>query len=382
MAVTTRGKDIGPPVQYYIGYDNGPTTNVDLHTFVQTDPEARGIYEKLLATGLWQYQDADEYAMKTAGSLKSFYDKNEFGGQGININPNTGGPESDAEKAAREKKEANEASQRAEIRKRKQAELEEKLDWRVRLHLAESADYLYKASSKTDRGILDPLHATKGIIFPYTPTIGIQYNANYANYDLVHSNYRGYFYTGSSVPTVLVTADFTANDLYEANYLLASLHFLRSCTKMFYGNDAQRGMPPPVVFLTGYGEYQFKNHPCVIQMVNYNLPNDVDYIPAGRTEDEVITENYSETAKEVNAVGKDARLASAGILPGGSKKKSTAQTNVADNNAVKIYEGLTYVPTKITINFTMLPIQTRKQVSKDFSLAKYGSGELLKKGIW
>ena len=251
-------------------------------------------------------------------------------------------------------------------------------DWRVRLHLGPEADYLYRDIEQMRMGsILAPLVETDGIIFPYTPQIAIQYSANYQNYDLTHSNYRGYFYTGSQVQNVLITATFTANDVREADYLLASLHFLRSCTKMFYGNDKQNGMPPPVVFLTGLGEYHFNNHPCAITMLTYNLPNDVDYIPCGKVNG-VRDRNYSyETSSSPNA-----RLLGIGKAPGGKTIKKSTQSESDNNGPVKIYNKATYVPTKIDLNFTMIPIQTREQISQKFSLAEYASGKLLKKGNW
>jgi hypothetical protein len=74
---------------------------------------------------------------------------------------------------------------------------------------------------------------------------------------------------------------FTAQDTGEANYLLAVITFFKSVTKMFYGQDAERGAPPPLVYLSGLGEYQFNEHPCVVSQFNYNLPSDADYIRAG-----------------------------------------------------------------------------------------------------
>ena len=150
-------------------------------------------------------------------------------------------------------------------------------DWRVKLRLAPQATYLYKAANP---GILAPLTATDGIIFPYTPQIDLQYRAEYNNYQPTHSNYMNYFYKGSSVQTVQIQADFTAQDTIEAEYLLAVIHFLRSASKMFYGQDAERGSPPPLLYLTGLGEYQFNESPCVISEFNYNLPSDVNYIRA------------------------------------------------------------------------------------------------------
>jgi len=250
-------------------------------------------------------------------------------------------------------------------------------DWRVRLHLSPKATYLYKNEAQMKKGsILAPLVETDGIIFPYTPSIVVQYNANYSNYDLIHSNYRGYFYTGSTVQNSIITATFTANDVKEADYLLASMHFLRACTKMFYGNDEQNGMPPPIVFLTGLGEFQFNNHPCAITQLSYNLPNDVDYIPCGKVEG-IPDREYPIT----NSDPRIARARSIGLAKAG-KPAPQSTLDPANRNVIRNYNGTTYVPTKIDINFTMIPIQTREQISKKFSLEEYASGKLLKKGFW
>jgi len=265
-------------------------------------------------------------------------------------------------------------------------------DWRVKIVLPDSADYLYKASSP---GILKPLADTNGLIFPYTPTINVQHQANYANYDLTHSNYRGYFYTGSTVQNVMINATFTAQDTLEANYMLAALHFLKSCTKMFYGQDSKRGMPPPVVMLKGLGEYQYNNHPCVVSTMHYNLPNDVDYIAAGVPdgEDPINGFDYSleSGSGHVSQTSKIGRMIGAKLNPGAETTGMTApfQSQVNNNSnpfenaeLAKIYEGKTYVPTKIDISFILLPIQTRDQVSNKFSLSDYASGKLIKDGFW
>ena len=54
---------------------------------------------------------------------------------------------------------------------------------------------------------------------------------------------------------IYFSVKFTAQATFEANYMLAVIHFFRSVTKMFYGQDWQRGAPPPLVFLSGLGEY-------------------------------------------------------------------------------------------------------------------------------
>lgn len=251
-------------------------------------------------------------------------------------------------------------------------------DWRVRLSLAESADYLYKASNP---GILQPLAKTGGVIFPYMPKIDTSYTATYDPYSLTHSNHKGYFYKSSSVGAVNLTGTFTAQDTVEAGYLLAVIHFFRSVTKMFYGQDAQRGAPPPLVFLTGIGLYQFSGHPCVVTSFNYTLPTDVDYIRAlspningtnlltRRIRQDLPTDPVSGAVKRLSNL-----FTSQGINKG-AQQDPPAPPTLGKNSP-------TYVPTKMDISLSLLPIQTRAQVSQVFSLKSFANGDLIKGGFW
>jgi len=247
-------------------------------------------------------------------------------------------------------------------------------DWRVKLSLAPSADYLYNAPNP---GILQPLQITNGVIFPYTPAISTAYKANYSAYDLTHSNYRGYFYQNSYIDAINLTATFTAQDSNEANYLLAVIHFFRSVTKMFYGQDAQRGSPPPLTYLSGLGSYQFNKHPCLIQQFNYTLPADVDYIRAGsinQSGTNLIDQRNRQNVSTLSLFGGLNRLASAALSKG-------ALPNVP-SPATLVQGSPTYVPTKMEIQLTLLPIQTRQQVSQQFSVKEFANGNLLKGGFW
>jgi len=247
-------------------------------------------------------------------------------------------------------------------------------DWRVRLRLAPQSDYLYNASRP---GILQPLKVTDGVIFPYTPTITTAYKANYSSYDLTHSNYRGYFYQNSYVEPIQITATFTAQNTAEANYLLAVIHFFRSVTKMFYGQDAQRGVPPPLTYLTGLGEYQFSEHPCVVSQFNYTLPADVDYIRAGSPNQlgtNQINQRDRQTVSTGSLFGGLNRLAAA-LLTKGAIPNPPAPGSFAQNSP-------TYVPTRMEIIISLLPIQSRDQVSKQFSVKEFANGNLIKGGFW
>jgi hypothetical protein len=247
-------------------------------------------------------------------------------------------------------------------------------DWRVVLRLAPNANYLYKAANA---GLLQPLKTTNGVIFPYTPAITTTYKANYSQYDLTHSNYRGYFYQNSYTDAINLNATFTAQSTSDAAYVLAVIHFFRSVTKMFYGQDAQRGSPPPLVFLSGLGDYQFNNHPCLVQSFNYNLPADVDYISSGSPNNlglnlAPLQNLYSTT---LNAVAPTVTRLAAAFLPPGAQNDLPAPLQSLLNNP-------TYVPSKIDIQLTLLPVQSRAQVSRQFSLRDFSNGSLLKKGFW
>jgi hypothetical protein len=248
-------------------------------------------------------------------------------------------------------------------------------DWRLKLRLAPGSDYLYNAA---EPGILQPLQVTGGVIFPYTPSITTTYTAQYNNYDLTHSNYRGYFYQGSHVGELTVTATFTAQDSNEAAYLLAVIQFFRSVTKMFYGQqDAFRGSPPPLVFLQGYGDFQFNLSPCVVQTFNYNLPADVDYIRAGAPNVDG-TSLLQRRDRQTTTVGSSnpstGRMSAAGLSPGGTRPSPPPVTLGRAQP--------TYVPTKMEMTIVLLPMQTRSQVSREFSMEKFANGSLVQRGFW
>jgi len=248
-------------------------------------------------------------------------------------------------------------------------------DWRVRLALAPGANYLYKANPP---GILQPLVSTDGVIFPYTPTINVTYAANYDAQAVTHSNYRTYQYQNSSVDSVTIAGDFTCQDVFEANYLLAVIHFFRSMTKMFYGQDdnPKNGTPPPLCYIYGMGGFQFDALPLAITGFTYNLPADVDYIPttgtspAGSLQPSVSNNN---TNKSANFLSGAARLLGIGIGAGGTPRPPSYPSTPSSLN-----QDATWVPTKIQLSITCAPVQSRNTVSNNFSLKRYGTGDLLR----
>jgi hypothetical protein len=132
-----------------------------------------------------------------------------------------------------------------------------------------------------------------------------------------------------------------------------------------------------LVYLSGLGDYQFNNHPCVVSQFNYKLPADVDYISSGSPNNlglnlQPLQNLYSTT---LNAVAPTVTRLATAFLPRGAENERPAPLQALLNNP-------TYVPSKIDIDIVLKPIQTRSQVSKQFSLKNFANGNLLKGGFW
>ena len=159
----------------------------------------------------------------------------------------------------------------------------EELDWRVSLSIPQQIIDIIQ----DQKSLLDPLKATGNkMVFPYTPTILMGHSANWNPMQPVHTNYPFYAYENSRVDQMTITAHFYVQNEIEARYWVACIHYLRSMTKMSYGLSPNKGAPPPVVRLNGYGDFTFKNVPVIIQNFNFDLKEDVDYISTRLTAEE------------------------------------------------------------------------------------------------
>jgi hypothetical protein len=348
------------------------------------DPDTEALLEQQQAINRAQLQQQEAIAYAPAPVPLSALNESEFGATNVVQNQ----ADIDANNSV-----ARGATNRAQQQSTLQTRVNQPAaaDWRVRLRLAPNADYLYKVPAGTNGkdgpGILAPLAATDGVVFPYTPSIETSYQAKYDSYDLTHSNYRGYFYKSSMIENISIKGTFTAQDTYEAAYLLAVIHFFKSVTKMFYGQDAQAGTPPPLVYLSGFGKYQFNENPCVVTNFGYSLPNDVDYIRADGFNNIGLNLENRRPRTSGPAIGGSLgtvvaiidRLTNAGFKNGSlTDRPSPGQVTQNVTNQTSI--NSTYVPTKMEISITLLPMQTRNQVSKQFSLKSFANGSLLAGG--
>ena len=188
-------------------------------------------------------------------------------------------------------------------------------DWRVSLSVPD----VIKNSP-----IFEPFKTTSGkMVFPFNPTILFGNSANYTAISPVHTNYPYYAYENSQVDTITIAGEYFSQNVDDAAYWLAVLHYLRTMTKMFYGDSELSGTPPLLTRLNGYGKHVMNNIPCVIQTFSVDLPSDVDYIQC-----------------------------------------------VIDNT-------VNYVPTRAQVNVTLQPQYSRSSQSK-FDLVKFANGSFVK----
>jgi len=148
-------------------------------------------------------------------------------------------------------------------------------DWRLKVSLIDST--LFRG------GLLTPLEKTGGFIFPVTPQINITHTAKYSSLSPTHSNYAMQFFESSEVGAIQITGEFPVQSAEDGEYLLAGLYLFRAATKMFWGEDALAGTPPPMLKLSGYGVGYLPDVPCVLTSLQHTLPEDKDYINVNGT---------------------------------------------------------------------------------------------------
>jgi hypothetical protein len=128
-------------------------------------------------------------------------------------------------------------------------------------------------------GILAPLADTHGMLFPYTPTIAFSQDVDYANMQMTHSNTDYFSYTRTPNTTINITGKFSVQNQQEGKYATAALHFLRTVSRMNFGqNDANAGLPPPILSLTGYGTYNLNGVRVFLKQHSYTYEEGMDLV--------------------------------------------------------------------------------------------------------
>tara|TARA_Y100000114_G_scaffold32043_1_gene27602 strand:+ start:466 stop:1293 length:828 start_codon:yes stop_codon:yes gene_type:complete len=213
-------------------------------------------------------------------------------------------------------------------------------DWRVKLTIPEKStleNYFFNGNE-----ILAPLYANKGIFWPLTPSMVIQHSASYNALAQTHNNYPFQAYQNSQVDQINIIGEFPVQNQQDARHWVATIKFLRTITKMFFGQeDNFKGNPPPILHLSGYGQHMFEKVPVIVNTFNVELRSGIDYIST--TQDSV----YSAT------------------IPPSERLKLDADNNIDP----------TWAPSLSNVSVLVTPVYSRDTI-KRFSLQKFANGEL------
>lgn len=223
----------------------------------------------------------------------------------------------------------------------------DKTDWRVRLQVPERSP-LQKFFDFDNNPLLAPLAESRGIFWPLTPAVVIQHSANYNAMDQVHSNYPHYAYQNSQVDQMNIIGEFPVQNSEDAKHWVATVNFLRTATKMFFGKedglDGLKGNPPPIMHMYGYGDHMFNKVPVIINTFNVELRPGIDYISTRQNDSPYSTQRTRERF-----------------------------------GLAELEESQTWAPTLSNISVLVTPIYSRDSV-KNFSMKKFVRGELNGKG--
>jgi hypothetical protein len=220
-------------------------------------------------------------------------------------------------------------------------------DWRVRLQIPNNADAVFNAIMANNTLLL-PLQDSRGIFWPLTPTMQIQHSANYNALSQTHSNYPFQAYQNSQIDSISIIGEFPVQNQQDAQHWVATVNFLRTVTKMFFGKEQPlKGNPPPILHLSGYGDHMFQKVPVVVNNFNVELRQGIDYIST--------KQDYVYRQAQVSPiVGRDEPL---------------------DPNSI----DQTWAPTISNISVMLTPIYSRESI-KNFSLSDFARGKLNGKG--
>lgn len=185
-----------------------------------------------------------------------------------------------------------------------------------------------------DKNIMHPLRFNKtGFVYPYKPNVTYSGSANYDPWAFTHTNYEYHSWQNSTVNDIMIDGIFTAQTENDAKYMLGAMHFLRSSTKGYFGDNTEneldnqnRGTPPPVLRFHYLGDHMFNGVPVIIKNFSFTVENNIDHVP------------------------------------------------------IQVRGEVSYVPVQMNIAMVVTIQPNPKNVKSEFSLTKFRNGDLLNKG--
>ncbi len=228
---------------------------------------------------------------------------------------------------------------------------QDKTDWRVRLQVPQNGDEIYQSifgqPGVEDNELMAPLVPSRGMFWPLTPTMTVQHSAAYNPLSQTHSNYPFQAYQNSQVDSINIIGEFPVQNSDDAKHWVATVNFLRTVTKMYFGKEQTlKGNPPPIMHLSGYGDHMYNKVPVVVNTFNLELRQGIDYI----------------STKQTNTPYRELTGPDAGEF-------LTAEDA----------EAMTWAPTLSNISVLVTPIYSRESI-KNFSLSEFARGKLSGRG--
>lgn len=251
-------------------------------------------------------------------------------------------------------------------------------------------------------GLMTPLYSSGGVLFPYTPTITANFSVEYSVTSPVHSIMDFHSYQRTPTPEFTISGQFSVQNKREAVFCLAVIHFFRTVTKMYFGQESFQGqtipigLSPPVLLLNGYGEYMINNLPVIVKAYTIELGNNVDYVkvslPAPQGAAGSTTSNkpqqiqLSDAERRLRASAADLTLNKSKFLPP-STPEQIADANkllkeakdgaiTIKNGSITDMTGTAYIPSLFTITTTLTVQHSPRQV-RDFNIESFRRGDLL-----
>lgn len=232
------------------------------------------------------------------------------------------------------------------------------------------------------------LNGSTGLIFPYTPDIGISHSVSYEKTDILHSNISLNHYKNTPPPTYQVTAQFTADTRENAKHMLSAIWFLRAVTKCDFGEKANArgvaGMPPPILYLNGYNK-MLDNIPVVVESFGYSLPKDKDYVLLDINLDsstqeftnylysDADTGKFYDTLQSMPSDGNNSSIRYVNGQPIKVDNLMSDKTAVGVNYNNKFLLS-NWLPTELTISLSLKVQPNQLKVKKQFDLNEYKMG--------
>ena len=251
-------------------------------------------------------------------------------------------------------------------------------DWGVRLTLPPTTFNQLMGASPI---LPDTMHADRGMRFPTTPFINLQHTAAYEPRAVIHNNFPFYAYQNSQVQQITISGDFPVQDQVSGRRWIGTVHFLRTITKMYYGGELNKGNPPPICRLNGYGDHVFNNVPCVVTDFTVEFRQNVDYISIDMSQGD--TSNISGGLQGLFTGSPNSSIGSYGRGGGADMGTIAATRQLNERQPAQALEKgvVNKVPTDSLITITVFPVYSRNKISNQFDLKAFANGSLAKDGF-